>query len=269
MTMPVLYIPHGGGPLPLLDDPSHQPLTRFLQGLGTSLPKPAAILVISAHWEEALPTVQAAPVPDMLFDYYGFPPESYDYRYPAQGAPALAEQIAETLTKSGIDATLDRERGFDHGVFVPLLLMYPQANIPTLQLSLIKGLDAEQHLALGEALEELREQNVLILGSGMSFHNLPALMQEIRGGQEATSGARQESDRFHQWLKESLNLDVAASKPRLANWQTAPGARFSHPRAEHLMPLMVCCGAAGTDARPGIIFDEPLMGHHVLGVQWD
>ena len=153
----MLYIPHGGGPLPLLGDPGHRELVTFLRGIPEALPRPRAILVISAHWEEEVATVQAGPHPDMLYDYTGFPPESYQLSYAAPGSPELAEEIVSLLRSAGIQSSKNTQRGYDHGLFIPLMLMYPDADIPCLQLSLRKDLDPQFHLALGETLAPLRE----------------------------------------------------------------------------------------------------------------
>ncbi|CAG0910184.1 unnamed protein product, partial [Cyprideis torosa] len=172
MKAPVVYIPHGGGPLPLLDDPAHAELSLFLRGLPSMLGTIKAILVISAHWEEPVATVMTGEAPGMLFDYFGFPAESYKYKYSAPGAPELAEQVARLIHETGLTVAMDSSRDFDHGLFVPLMLMYPRADIPTFQLSLSVNLDPAYHYRLGESLQALRHQGVLILGSGLSFHNL-------------------------------------------------------------------------------------------------
>lgn len=173
---PVIYVPHGGGPLPLLGDLAHRPLIDFLKGIPNRWARPAAILVISAHWEEPIPTLLSGENPGLLYDYYGFPRESYELTYPARGNPALAEEIAGMLEAAGIRCRRDPSRGFDHGTFVPLALMYPETEIPCVQLSLVQGLDPAEHLRLGRALMPLRERDVLVIGSGMSYHNLRELM---------------------------------------------------------------------------------------------
>ena len=178
----ILYIPHGGGPLPLLNAPGYDGMNRFLREFPAGIGRPDAIVVVSAHWEEPVISVTAASSPPLLFDYYGFPAETYEYRYPAPGAPALAERIRDLLHQAGIDNRPEQERGFDHGLFVPLLLMYPEADIPCLQLSLSNGLDAGFHIRLGRALAGLRQDNLLILGSGYSFHNMQALMSKQDDG---------------------------------------------------------------------------------------
>ncbi len=238
--MPVLFVPHGGGPLPLLNDPSHSELTDFLSSVSLELPHPKAILVVTAHWEEAQVNVSSAAAPAMLFDYYGFPPESYEFRYGAPGSPELAQRIKSLLDEEGIETQLNPRRDFDHGTFVPLMLMYPEAKIPVVQLSLLKSLEAEAHLALGEALAPLRKQGVLILGSGMSFHNMQAFFSE-------NPAVKGKSELFDTWVTQLLtssSVDYAAQRNGLLGWKEAPEALFCHPREEHLLPLLVCLGAA-------------------------
>ncbi|MGP9800642.1 DODA-type extradiol aromatic ring-opening family dioxygenase [Rheinheimera sp. NSM] len=259
---PVLYLPHGGGPLPLLGDPHHQALTQFFAQLGDKLATPAAILVISAHWESPQPALTAAENPSLLFDYSGFPAQSYQLSYPAPGHPQLAAQIAEKLQQAGFAAELNPGRGWDHGVFVPLLLLRPQADIPVLQLSLLKGLDAKAHIALGEAISFLRAQNVLIIGSGMSFHNMQAFFN-------ANLVSDSQLEAFNQYFIDSLQpqYSYAEQAQRLINWQQAPDARLMHPREEHLLPLHVCFGAAkGSTAQ--VLFNDKVLQKAVLAFGW-
>lgn len=240
--MKLLYISHGGGPMPLLGDPGHQALVDYLSGLPEKIGKPSAILVVSAHWEEAVPTITAGATPPLIYDYYGFPEESYHIAYPCPGEPGLARQVKDVLQGAGIEARLDVQRGFDHGLFVPLKLMYPAADIPCVQLSLVSSLDAEAHLAVGRALQALDYENLLVLGSGFSFHNMKAFF----GRPDASADAR--NDAFQNWLEDTLanrQLPEAERYRRLADWQEAPHARFCHPREEHLLPLHVCYGIAG------------------------
>ncbi|MFC7158646.1 DODA-type extradiol aromatic ring-opening family dioxygenase [Pseudidiomarina halophila] len=173
----VLFVSHGGGPLPLLGDTQHQELVEQLQGIVPRVQKPQAILVISAHWEAATPTVTTAKHPGLLYDYFGFPPESYKIQYPAQGHPEFAHHVLETLAEHNIPAASDDQRRLDHGVFVPLKLMYPEADIPVVQVSLKHNLDPQQHIELGKALAAITHENLLILGSGFSFHNMRAFFQ--------------------------------------------------------------------------------------------
>jgi len=259
---PVLYIPHGGGPLPLLGDAAHAGLVRFLAELGVALPRPDAIVVVSAHWEEPVAAVTSGRRPELLYDYFGFPEESYSIAYPAAGNPALAGRIAELLAAAGIDCLPDPDRPFDHGMFVPLTLMYPAADVPCVQLSLLANLDPARHIAIGRALAPLRDANVMVLGSGMSFHNLRVIWQPERGTSEANE--------FTDWLDAACcdrALDATGRERRLLGWAQAPHARFVHPREEHLLPLHVCAGAAGfSPAR--LAFSGPVIGRRVSAYLW-
>lgn len=261
--MPVVFVPHGGGPMPLLGDANHRELSHFLGGLAAELPKPRALLVVTAHWEERVVSVSSGESPAMLYDYSGFPPEAYRLNYPAPGSPALAELVAQLLHQQGVAVHLDAQRPYDHGTFVPLMLIYPQAQIPVVQLSLLHSLDAAAHIALGEALAPLREQGVLIIGSGMSFHNMRAFFAP---SPQVTA----KSLAFDQWLEQQLtSADMAATRQQLSQWQAAPEARFCHPREEHLLPLHVCFGAAsaaGTAAQK--IFSGLFFHTWVAGYRW-
>ncbi|AEY01187.1 extradiol ring-cleavage dioxygenase III subunit B [Oceanimonas sp. GK1] len=241
-TTDILFISHGGGPMPLLGDPDHQEMVNTLQALAGKLERPSAILVISAHWEARVPTVTSGATPGLIYDYYGFPPESYSIRYPCPGEPALAHRICQALQEAGIPASEDEQRGYDHGLFVPLKLMYPEADIPCVQLSLVDSLDARTHVAIGRALRSLDEDNLLVIGSGFSFHNMRAFFApetpEIRASNLA----------FEDWLEDTCsnqNMDESERCRRLIDWEQAPHARFCHPREEHLLPLHVCYGLAG------------------------
>lgn len=228
--------------MPLLDDPAHQEMATQLRKFAGELPRPSAILVISAHWEASMPTITSGARPPLIYDYYGFPEESYRIQYPCPGEPGLALEIQEALTRAGLPARLDDQRGFDHGMFVPLKLMYPEADIPCVQLSLVDTLDAATHLAMGQALQALDYDNLLVIGSGFSFHNMSA----FRTPETPQTAAR--NDAFQNWL-EITCTDPELSEPersqRLENWQQAPHARYCHPREEHLLPLHVCYGLAG------------------------
>ena len=174
----IVYFSHGGGPLPILGDPGHKAMIDFMAQLPSQLKKPDFILVISAHWEETAATLLGAQNPVMFYDYYGFPDQAYEITYPAPGSPEYASRIAGLLNQNNISARIDPQRGFDHGLFIPLKLMYPQADIPCIQLSLLRGLDPEAHIALGKALRGLKTENILVVGSGFSFHNLRAFSWE-------------------------------------------------------------------------------------------
>ncbi|HKM08013.1 MAG TPA: class III extradiol ring-cleavage dioxygenase [Sphaerochaeta sp.] len=258
----IIYISHGGGPLPLLGDTSHVAMIEFLRALPTTLHRPDAILVISAHWEEPVATVLTAAKPPMLYDYYGFPHKAYTFSYPAAGNPELAHTILKTLKKAGIAAQDDGQRGFDHGSFIPLMLMYGDADIPVIQLSLIRGLDAAQHLALGSALSSLLEENILVIGSGFSFHNMRAF--SFAGGITQDD----ENDAFQDWLKEVCTADISQQEreKRLLGWEQAPHARYCHPREEHLLPLLVCASMAQDPAK--VVFDDYILRKRCLAFQW-
>ena len=244
---PVLFLSHGGGPLPLLNDPGHAGLIDAYAQIRNKLKalevKPSALLFISAHWEADEFTITAAPQPSLYYDYYGFPDAAYQVAYPVPGAVALANRIRDKLNDQDMSAHLDETRGLDHGVFVPGIMLFPEAEIPCLQLSLLKTLDPAAHLKLGQLLQELRQENVMIIGSGFSFHNMRAFFQP---------GTQAEVDlnlAFEGWLSETLlDCNDAEREQRLLNWETAPGARFCHPREEHLLPIHVCAGAAYSKA---------------------
>ncbi len=259
----IVYFSHGGGPLPILGDASHQAMVDFMRRLPGRLRKPDAILVISAHWEERVATLLAAATPPLLYDYYGFPAEAYDLRYPAPGSPPLAKRVVELLSRKRITAGVDSRRGFDHGLFIPLKLMYPQADIPALQLSLLQGLDPAAHIALGKALRELRAENILVIGSGFSFHNLRAFAWQ--GKSMADPG----NDAFQNWLIEACtgSMPQAEREQRLLAWENAPSARFCHPREEHLLPLHVCQGMA--DGPATVVFDDFILGKRAVAFLWE
>ena len=252
---PVVFVPHGGGPWPFVemgfppDDVAT--LAGYLRSVRDLPPEPPrALLVGSAHWEAPVPTVMTSPHPPMLYDYYGFPPESYAITWPAPGSPELAAQVQRLLAGAGIDTAADATRGYDHGTFVPLKLTYPEAGVPAVQLSLKEGLDPSEHIAIGRALQPLRDDGVFIVASGMTFHNLRAFRDPR---------AKPVSEAFDAWLRESLVLDAGARNQRLAHWTTAPAARAAHPREEHLIPLMVAAGAAGED-RAVVAFNDTFTG---------
>lgn len=259
----VLYISHGGGPLPLLGDASHTSMVKFLQALPASMHRPEAILVISAHWEEKVATVLESFMPPMVYDYYGFPPVSYTYSYPAPGNPELAHKIDNLLKESGIPTQSDAKRGFDHGLFIPLMLMYADADIPAIQLSLVRGLDAAQHLALGSALSSLLEENILVIGSGFSFHN----MQAFSFGDELSKDDK--NNAFQDWLKDVCTAEKSQQEreAQLLHWEKAPYARYCHPREEHLLPLLVCASLAQGPAK--VVFDDYILGKRSLAFQWN
>ncbi|GGF80902.1 DODA-type extradiol aromatic ring-opening family dioxygenase [Alteromonas lipolytica] len=244
-TQQALFISHGGGPMPLMGDPGHQALVAHLADLAGRIRRPKAILIVSAHWEASVSTVTTSPKPELIYDYYGFPPETYSIQYPCPGEPELAHQVADALKQAGIPVAEDNKRGLDHGVFVPLKIMYPQADIPCIQLSLVNTLDAAQHIRIGQALANIDYEDLLILGSGFSFHNMRAFFAPD------TAQSRALNQGFEAWLRDVLSdtsLSETQRQQKLTDWEQAPGARFCHPREEHLIPLHVCYGAAGRAA---------------------
>lgn len=260
----IVYFSHGGGPLPILGDASHAKMVRFMEQLPQRLKRPEAIIVFSAHWEESEATILGAENPEMFYDYYGFPEEAYAIEYPAPGSPELAAKLAQLLEKSGVTSRIDNERGFDHGLFIPLHLMYPDASIPAVQISLLKGLDPAAHIGLGKALQDLLGENVLITGSGFSFHN----MQAFSWSPEEITDA--ENDSFQDWLVDSITGDIAAEERErlLHGWEQAPAARYCHPREEHLLPLFVCQGLAGMENSGEKIFDDYILGKRGVAFKW-
>jgi 4,5-DOPA dioxygenase extradiol len=258
----VVYFSHGGGPLPILGDAGHLAMVAFMTALPSQLRRPDAILVISAHWEERAATLLGAPQPPMFYDYYGFPEQAYAIDYPAPGSPLLASRIAGLLAEQGIQTSIDRERGFDHGLFIPLMMMYPQADIPCLQLSLLRGLDPAVHIALGHALRGLLGENILVIGSGFSYHNL---RQFFGQGAEAPDPA---NEQFQDWLINACTgpQPQSAREQALVKWEQAPHARYCHPREEHLLPLHVCAAMAGNPA--SVVFDDAILGKRSLGLLW-
>lgn len=253
---PTIFISHGGGPCFWMDwDPPH--LFYGLRNFFTDLPKklkkrPAAIVVVSAHWKTSEFTIQSTLKPQMIFDYFGFPKNTYELNYPASGSPALAEQISALLKENRIQHSLDSQRGYDHGVYVPLLISYPEATIPVLQISLRADLDPLAHFELGRALAPLREQNILILGSGFSYHNLRRIPDN--------NGV---SHVFDRWLCDTLCHSTPEARMQgLLNWSAAPSARQAHPREEHLIPLIVCAGAGEFESCVQI-YSENLPGWNI------
>jgi len=252
---PAIFIPHGGGPCLFMDwtwgpADTWRRTQQFLEELAGSLPEPPkAILVVSGHWEEQAFTVSAAAEPELIFDYSGFPEHTYRLTWPAPGEPELAKRVVGLLQAAGLPATVSAIRGFDHGVFVPLKVAFPEAKIPVVTLSLAASLDPALHLAAGRALAPLRDDGVLIVASGMSFHNLRAYF-----GSETRERARA----FDEWLTKAVELPAAERAERLIEWRKAPFSTFAHPREEHLIPLMMAAGAGGKAPGKRVFTDEPM-----------
>jgi len=265
MASPIIYIPHGGGPMPLLNEPNHLGLINFLTELPAKLGEPKAVLVISAHWEEDITTISSRAQPELIYDYYGFPEESYQIQYKAAGEPELADKIMKMLKWQDISVKLDPKRGLDHGTFVPLKLIYPNADIPVVQLSLTNDLDPQKQINVGKAIGKLVEEEVLIIGSGLSFHNLKVLMS-------CDPIVYDKSERFDSWLNNIVTnqaLTWHQKEQSLVNWLDAPEARYAHPREEHLLPLHICFGAAwSTEMEAKNIFNEKFLGTQVSAFLW-
>jgi len=261
-NLPSLYLPHGGGPCFFMEwtrgpaDTWDKTRVWLENLLVDEAIKPKAILIVSAHWESEVIRVTSGSNPPLVYDYYGFPPHTYELTWPAPGDPALAAKIVSLLGDAGIACELEEERGFDHGVFVPMKVINPAANIPTVVLSLRSDLDAGFHLDVGAALASLRDEGVLIIGSGNSYHNF-----------EGFGGRGLEDSRiFTRWLGETLSLGADQRREKLTNWADAPKARECHPREEHLLPLMVAAGASGETGHE--IFSDEVMGILAAGYRF-
>ena len=244
MRLPTYFIPHGAGPCFFMEwsrgpADTWDKTAAWLKGLIADLPKrPKAILVVSGHWEEPVFTVGSGERPPLIYDYYGFPEQTYQLRFDAPGSPALARRVRELLRAAGFPTAEDPERGYDHGVFVPLKLVTPQADIPVVQLSLRADLAPDAHLAAGHALAPLRDEGVLIVGSGMSWHNMRGFSPAFTARSEA----------FDTWLSRAMT-DPARRDEAIRHWSRGDYAREAHPREEHLAPLFVAAGAA--EGEPG------------------
>jgi aromatic ring-opening dioxygenase catalytic subunit (LigB family) len=253
--LPTYFLSHGGGPWPYLTGPfreHYRLLEASLKEIARELGgKPRAILVVSGHWEAAEFTVMTSPHPGMVYDYTGFPDHTYEVQYAAPGSPALAHRVQGLLERAGVAARPDDTRGFDHGCFAPLAVMHPDADVPVVQLSLKSGYDPETHLAAGRALAPLRDEGVLILGSGLSYHNLREFGEQARDASQA----------FDAWLQDVLlHASPAERSRRLQHWEEAPSARRAHPREDHLIPLLVAVGAAENDAAACVYHEQGFFG---------
>ena len=229
---PAVFVSHGSPTMPLEKSAAND----FLRGLGGLLGRPEAILMVSAHWDTEQPAVSGAERPETIHDFYGFPPELYRLRYPAPGAPKLAERVVSLLGGQGVAVDVDPERGLDHGAWTPLILAYPQADIPVTQFSIQCYLGPEYHVKIGEALRPLRDEGVLIIGSGGATHNLRELSRQ-RGNPVPQAW----TDEFNEWLADALR---ERRRDDLVNYRArAPQAVRNHPTDEHLIPLYVALGA--------------------------
>lgn len=260
---PTFFINHGGGPCFFLESgpmrDTWRELETYLRGFIATLPEqPRAILAISGHWEEDVPTVNAGAHPSLLFDYGGFPEHTYRLTWPAPGAPAIAARVRELLSNTGIANGVENARGWDHGIFVPLKVMVPDADIPLVQLSLQRGLDPAAHLAIGRALKPLRDEGVLILGSGQTYHNMRGFFS---GG-----AVDEQAEAFDRWLRTAM-IEGATRDEALIRWEDAPHARVAQPHEDHLLPLMVAAGAASGET--GVIhFHGHALGKPISGFRF-
>lgn len=231
--LPTLFVSHGAPTLAIEPGSAHQ----FLKSLGRDLAEPTSILVLSAHFDVPVATVTASSAPKTIYDFYGFPEALYNINYQAPGDPSLANRVSDLLSAAGIPTRLDEERGLDHGAWIPLSLMYPDADVPVVQLSIDSRKDEEFHFRLGELLRPLRDEGVLIIGSGGATHNLA---HAIRAEHDVPFVDWANS--FREWLAETVEND---RRDDLANYQAiAPEARRNHPTGEHFLPLLSAMGAA-------------------------
>lgn len=245
---PTLFLSHGSPMLALQDMPAR----TFLRELGGQLERPDAVVVVSAHWETEVPTVNAVAVNDTLHDFRGFPPALHALAYPAPAAPELADRVVDLLGTAGLRASIDPSRGLDHGAWVPLLLMWPNHDVPVLQLSIQSRLGPGHHFQLGRALAALRGENVLVLASGSFTHNLSALQRSDAGAEPAWVTG------FADWMDEAI---MARRTCDLMSYRRlAPFAQENHPTDEHLLPLFVALGAAGDGASPTLIHRSTDLG---------
>lgn len=233
-----------------------------MEGLPLELIKPKSIIVVSAHWEEEHLTITGGENPHLLYDYYGFPKEAYEFKYPAKGNPSLEKELKELFEDNGIKTRINNDRGFDHGVFIPLKMMYPQADIPVTQISLIKGLDPKLHIKIGNVLKDMVQDNILLIGSGFSFHN----MREFDWKGENRTDSK--NDEFQNWLSNLLSgeLSEREKENKLINWEEHTSARYCHPREEHLIPLHVCFGSSMGKGQT--VFDDYILGKRALAIKW-
>jgi len=255
-TLPTYFISHGGGPWPWMKH--EQPgvfdaLEKSIVDVRQELKdRPKAVLMISGHWEEPAFTVSSGEHPGMVYDYYGFPDYTYRIHYDAPGSPELAQRVQDLLRGGGVGAHLDPQRGYDHGTFSLMQPLYPEAQVPLVQLSLQRRLDPVLHLQIGRLLKPLRDEGVLIIGSGLSFHNLR--LRDAR--------AQMPSHAFDAWLQHTLVDSPPHERTwQLEHWEQAPYARVAHPREDHLLPLMVAVGAAEDEPGACVYHQDDMLGY--------
>jgi 4,5-DOPA dioxygenase extradiol len=258
----IIYFSHGGGPLPILNHPSHEKMIKFMNNLPSIIKRPDAIVVFSAHWEESIVAIQSGSKPELVYDYFGFPAAAYELKYPCNGNRALAARIADLFQGNGIHGRLDHNRPYDHGSYIPLIMMYPDADIPVLQVSLNHNLDPRTHLDMGRALRPLLDENILIIGSGFSFHNMRRF--DFAGSNMEDHLNNEFQDRLIEIC--CGEMDETKKWRHLTGWENMPGARYCHPREEHLLPLLVCAGLAANNA--STLFDDYILGKRATAFLW-
>lgn len=258
----IIYLSHGGGPLPILNEPSHKKMIQFMKSLPNTLKKPESIVVFSAHWEENTVTIQSGDHPELMYDYTGFPKAAYELKYPCKGNQELAIKIANLLENAHINCSLDEKKSYDHGAYIPLKLMYPEGDIPVLQVSLNHNLDPLTHINIGKALRPLLNENILFIGSGFSFHNMNKF--DFYGKDLVDSLNNQFQDKLIEICCHEKNEKKRFCN--LINWEDVVGARYAHPREEHLLPLLVCVGLSeGIGTK---IFDDYILGKRASAFLW-
>ncbi|KAH8901979.1 Extradiol aromatic ring-opening dioxygenase [Coniochaeta sp. PMI_546] len=271
-----IAVSHGGGPMPVLGDPAHKDIVNSLRHrvpkilkLGTP-DAPRAIVVVTAHWSEGRPTISSGKKHSLLYDYGGFPAAAYRLKYDAPGSPEVAEEVRQAFVNAGLNPVTDEERGWDHGVFIPFLLINPAADIPVVQVSVLHSEDPAAHLSMGRALGALRDSNIAVVGSGFaSFHNLPAMRHLMGSGNPGPLRARTE-----EW---NAALTAAVTEPdrekreaRLGKWREFPYSYDMHPRygAEHFLPLLVVAGAAGEEDGKAKAYKDDFLGIDIWTYYW-
>ncbi|KUI57321.1 4,5-DOPA dioxygenase extradiol [Cytospora mali] len=272
----VASITHGGGPLPALGDPGHADIIKSLKNrvpkilkLGTP-DAPRAIVLVTAHWSESQPTISSGTSHQLIFDYGGFPREAYQLKYPAPGSPEVAGEVRTALENAGFKPVMNEKRGWDHGVFIPLLLINPKADVPIVQLSVMRSEDPAEHIRMGRALSALRDSNVAIVGSGFaSFHNLSTMFALMGGDPSVVRQLKNKTKVWNQTLMDAvLEKDVQARETKLTGWRKFPHAYDMHPRygADHFMPLLVCVGASGDEK--GEVYKDDFLGVDICSYYW-
>ncbi|KAF2740802.1 extradiol ring-cleavage dioxygenase [Polyplosphaeria fusca] len=270
---PVIALSHGGGPMPILGDPRSANITASLK---TKVPKilklgtdeePKAIVLVTAHWSTKVPTVSSAAKHELYYDYYGFPPEAYDLKYDAPGSPEVADMIEKALKDEGLESKKDSRRGWDHGVFVPMILIHPSASVPIIQLSVLASESPAAHYRLGRALSTLRSHNIAIVGSGFaSMHNIPHMFSGIT----RTPAFKALNDEWNALVTDAaMTEDVEERGNKFDGWRRWKGAWDMHPKggAEHFLPLVVCAGAAGEEKAKA--YADEMMGLDMWSYYWE